>query len=118
MRRINYRDLSVQQLGSIYERLLENELVVADGMVQIADDGDARHGSGSYYTPEEPVQLIIAQAVGPLVRERMTSTGSWNCGKPTTKDYLRKTGVCCGCAVSLSWHQNNSIIRKNGLDGH
>lgn len=68
---INYRDLSVQHLGSIYERLLENEVTVEDGAVRIVDEGAARHDTGSFYTPEGPVQLIITQAVGPLLDERL-----------------------------------------------
>lgn len=55
---INYRDLSVQQLGSIYERLLEFD-VVADGDIAIRLNPFARKGSGSYYTPEPLVKLII-----------------------------------------------------------
>jgi hypothetical protein len=68
---INYRDLSVQQLGSIYERLLENEVKVEGGEIIVGGDGEARHSSGSFYTPEAPVQLIIAKAVGPLLDERL-----------------------------------------------
>lgn len=69
-RRINYRDLSVQQLGSIYERLLEFAVRVdADGKVGIEPDIFARKTSGSFYTPEDLVGLIIRRAVGPLVDE-------------------------------------------------
>ena len=68
---INYRDLSVQQLGSVYERIVEHGLRVQDGRVAVADDPAARKGSGSYYTPEELVTLIIERAVGPLVSERI-----------------------------------------------
>jgi hypothetical protein len=68
---INYRDLSVQHLGSIYERLLENEVRLQDGEVVVGGDGGARHSSGSFYTPEAPVQLILSQAVGPLLRDRL-----------------------------------------------
>lgn len=69
---INYRDLSVQQLGSVYERILEHGLRVSpDGNVEIAVDDEARHGSGSYYTPDALVALIIERAVGPLVKERL-----------------------------------------------
>jgi len=68
---INYRDLSVQQLGSVYERILEHGLKVEDGSVRVADDPEARKSSGSYYTPEELVALIIERAVGPLVHERL-----------------------------------------------
>ena len=49
-RYINYRDLSVQQLGSIYERLLEHEIVRDDGDVRIRPNILARKASGSYYT--------------------------------------------------------------------
>jgi hypothetical protein len=49
---INYRDLSVQQLGSIYERLLEQEVVSKDGDITIRPNPFARRGSGSYYTPD------------------------------------------------------------------
>jgi hypothetical protein len=69
---INYRDLSVQQLGSVYERILEHGLRAAPGgNVEIAADDQARHSSGSYYTPDSLVALIIERAVGPLVEERL-----------------------------------------------
>lgn len=69
-RYINYRDLSVQQLGSIYESILEYA-VETDGAggVRPRADNSARHRSGSYYTPEDLVGLIIERAVGPLVDE-------------------------------------------------
>ncbi len=69
---INYRDLSVQQLGAVYERILEFGLrTSAEGVVEIDADDEARHKSGSYYTPEELVSLIIDHAVGPLIAERV-----------------------------------------------
>jgi hypothetical protein len=71
---INYRDLSVQQLGSVYEGILEFGLrLTADGRVEPDADDEARHRSGSYYTPDELVALIIERAVGPLVDERIES---------------------------------------------
>jgi hypothetical protein len=70
LKRINYRDLSVQQLGSIYERLLEFEAVPdpadPDGLA-IRPNIFARKGSGSYYTPDDLVRLIIDRTIGPLV---------------------------------------------------
>src|SRR6185312_3061314 len=64
---INYRDLSVQQLGSIYERILEFGLRAGeDGRVVVDARASERRDSGSYYTPEELVSLIIDRAVGPL----------------------------------------------------
>jgi hypothetical protein len=69
-RRINYRDLSVRQLGSIYERLLEYDAVLEDGEIKVRLQPFARKDSGSYYTPDELVRLIIEKTVGPLVDER------------------------------------------------
>jgi hypothetical protein len=69
--RINYRDLSVQQLGSIYERLLEFELVERDGALEVAGDPSGRKDTGSYYTPEELVRLILERTIGPLLAERL-----------------------------------------------
>jgi hypothetical protein len=64
-RYINYRDLSVQQLGTIYERTLEYGLEYENGRVIVTVDDAARHESGSYYTPDSLVSLIIEKAVGP-----------------------------------------------------
>jgi len=73
-RYINYRDLSVQQLGAVYEGILEYGLRVSDGgKVEIDADDAARHTSGSYYTPDDLVSLIIERAVGPLVAEKLAA---------------------------------------------
>ena len=80
---INYRDLSVQHLGGIYERLLEYSLTVDDSPRPLAGEGQgervnriiarpasfARKTSGSYYTHDGLVKLIIRETVGPLVAE-------------------------------------------------
>ncbi|MGK2901241.1 MAG: Eco57I restriction-modification methylase domain-containing protein [Burkholderiaceae bacterium] len=80
---INYRDLAVAHLGGIYERLLEYTLVHE---VQAADDyrdkpeidriaaqpaSFARKVSGSYYTHDDLVRLILRESVGLLARERL-----------------------------------------------
>ncbi len=70
-RYINYRDLSVQQLGSIYERLLEHEVVRDGEAIIIRPNIFARKGSGSYYTPDDLVGLIIKETIEPLVQSRM-----------------------------------------------
>lgn len=69
---INYRDLSVQHLGSVYERLLEHELAFEEGQLIQRPNPFARKTSGSYYTPEDLVLLIISRTIGPLVEERLT----------------------------------------------
>lgn len=86
---INYRDLSVQHLGGIYERLLEYSLVVEETPSPQSSPAGGRGGerekrfsilarpasfarktSGSYYTHDGLVKLIIRETVGPLIAER------------------------------------------------
>ena len=71
-RYINYRDLSVQQLGSIYEQLLEFELTRDDsGAVDVRPNIFARKNSGSYYTPDDLVLLILDETLEPLITDAM-----------------------------------------------
>ncbi|WBX86236.1 Eco57I restriction-modification methylase domain-containing protein [Sphingosinicella microcystinivorans] len=73
-RYINYRDLSVQQLGSIYERLLEFELTRGDaGDVDIRPNIFARKSSGSYYTPDDLVLLILDETLEPLIADALAA---------------------------------------------
>ena len=75
---VNYRDMSVQQLGSIYERLLEREPVRLPaepggkpGEIVIRPNPYARKDSGSFFTPQELVDLIVDRTLKPLVEERL-----------------------------------------------
>ena len=71
-KRINYRDLSVQHLGAMYERFLEQELYVSGGgkgQISARLNRYARRSGGSYYTPEELVQLILHSTVGSLLKK-------------------------------------------------
>ena len=69
---VNYRDMSVQQLGSIYERLLEQEPVRnADGEIVIRPNSYARKDSGSFFTPQDLVDLIVDRTLKPLAEERL-----------------------------------------------
>lgn len=67
---VNFRDLSVCQLGSLYEELLERRPVARDGEVEAQLQPYAHKDTGSYYTPPELVRLIVEQTLGPLVSER------------------------------------------------
>lgn len=68
---INFRDLSVQQLGSIYERLLEYRAVSANGTeLEIQQGTYSRRTTGSYYTHEDLVQLVLRRTLGSLVDDR------------------------------------------------
>ena len=68
---VNYRDMTVQQLGSIYERLLEREPArTPDGQIVVRPNSYARKDSGSFYTPQPLVDLIVERTLTPLLEER------------------------------------------------
>ena len=69
---LSYRNLEVQQLGSVYERLLEQiPRRDDDNQIDVTTSPYARKDSGSYYTPQELVDLIVEQTLTPLVEERI-----------------------------------------------
>ncbi len=97
-RYINYRELGVQQLGSIYERLLEQEIVrEADG-IAVRPNIFARKDSGSYYTPDDLVGLIVDETLGPLVEARMDAfeAEAWPLPEdgPARERTLAKMKIC------------------------
>lgn len=71
---INYRDLSVQQLGTIYEALLERRVEASGAKVIPVEDKDARHSGGVYYTRNAAlVSFTLDQAVQPLIEDARTA---------------------------------------------
>ncbi len=71
---VNYRDMTVQQLGSIYERLLEQEPArTPEGEIVVRPNSYARKDSGSFYTPQPLVDLIVERTLTPLLEERKTA---------------------------------------------
>ena len=66
---VDYSDLSVQQLGSIYEGLLEHHFVRENGKLRLTTDKAERKATGTYYTPDYIVKYIVEQTVMPLLQE-------------------------------------------------
>jgi hypothetical protein len=70
LRRVDYKNLGAEELGSVYEALLEYVPSVADDGSTFAltvRGGNARKGSGSYYTPTELVELTLDEALDPVL---------------------------------------------------
>ncbi len=78
LQRVNYRDMDTEELGSVYESLLELHPVVqvATRPWTFAFVGDAAGGtvkgnerklSGSYYTPSSLAQELRASALDPVI---------------------------------------------------
>ena len=82
---INYRALDVEELGSVYEGLLELHPIIknidSDNPAAINflfHEGTDRKTTGSYYTRPELVNELIKSALIPVIEERMTSPKSFS----------------------------------------
>ncbi|MBL8617079.1 MAG: N-6 DNA methylase [Deltaproteobacteria bacterium] len=75
--RVNWRDMGPEELGSVYESLLElePEVSVAARRFRFSDGaaGNARKTTGSYYTPDSLVQVLLDSAFEPVVRETLAA---------------------------------------------
>jgi hypothetical protein len=82
--RINYRDMDTEELGSVYESLLELQPAInvdanpwRFGFIGDEAEGEARGSArkltGSYYTPDELVQELIKSALEPKISEALKS---------------------------------------------
>ncbi|RDE05963.1 Eco57I restriction-modification methylase domain-containing protein [Sphingomonas aracearum] len=68
--RINWRDMRTEELGSVYESLLEIRAYLApDGAFALDSGakGNARKTSGSYYTPDSLVETLLDSALDPVL---------------------------------------------------
>lgn len=73
-RRINYAALDVEELGSVYESLLDFQPIFLERNGKPTFDlafGMERKSTGSYYTPPELVNELIKTALVPVLEERL-----------------------------------------------
>lgn len=66
-RRISYHDLGVEQLGSVYERVLEYEPDPEPSRITLSRTSIARKSSGSFYTPRALTEFLVRRTLLPLV---------------------------------------------------
>jgi hypothetical protein len=69
-RRIAYADLGVEQLGSVYERLLEYEPEPAGPAVRLTRTSSERKNTGSFYTPRSITEFLVRRTLAPLVEQK------------------------------------------------
>ena len=68
--RIRYGDLDVEQLGAVYEHVLDYEAVQERQRLAMRRTGDVRKASGSFYTPRSVTGCLVRRTLAPLVRDR------------------------------------------------
>ncbi|MEJ5241175.1 MAG: DNA methyltransferase [Anaerolineales bacterium] len=74
-RRVNYAALDTEELGSVYESLLDYHPVITfDGRgmphFELAP-GSERKSTGSYYTPPQLVSELVRSALEPVIEEKL-----------------------------------------------
>ena len=75
-RRVNYGALDVEELGSVYESLLDfhPQFLRREGIHQfVLVAGTDRKTTGSYYTPPGLVGLLIKSALEPVIEDKIRS---------------------------------------------
>lgn len=79
---IDYRNMGPEELGSVYESLLELVPVVdlparTFGFVGLTQEGrtegNARKTTGSYYTPDSLVQELLDSALEPVIAQKLAA---------------------------------------------
>lgn len=68
--RIDYRDLGVEQLGAVYESVLDYEPAFTGSgrdRIVLRRGGNARKSTGSFYTPQTLTDFVVRRTLHPLV---------------------------------------------------
>jgi hypothetical protein len=68
--RIVYRDLDVEQLGAVYERVLDYEPLADRGSAALVKTRDVRKASGTFYTPRSVTAHLIRRTLAPLIARK------------------------------------------------
>ena len=125
--RINYANLAIDELGSVYESLLDYEPKLAKepttlnireikrGEFYLDDRGTDRKTTGSYYTDSRLVAQLIESALVPVINNALT-------GKNTIEDKeqalldLKVADIACGsgafiCAALEKMGEQLALIR-------
>ncbi len=112
-RRISYSDINVEEIGAIYESLLEFTPRITDEPEEIEGApypvnsfildprGSARKTTGSYYTHPDLVQELIKSALEPVMQKRLREAGP---DKAAREKAILSMNVCdpaCGSGAFL-----------------
>ncbi|ACV11880.1 restriction/modification enzyme [Halorhabdus utahensis DSM 12940] len=100
--RISYADLGVDEIGAVYESLLEftpqlaetalelDDRSISRGQFYLDDRGMERKETGSYYTKPELVDELIESALKPVVNDRLEDADT----KEEKEEALLDIDVC------------------------
>lgn len=94
---INYRNLGPEELGSVYESLLEMhpEINLPEGFFKLnVVAGSERKTTGSYYTPPSLVNCLLDTALEPVIAKALSGkavSGKWQSDSSVVNPHLPLT---------------------------
>lgn len=112
---VDYRNLGVEELGTVYESLLDYTLTIADkptpikgesrvvpaGRAYLASLAIERADLASYYTPADLVDLLLSRSLDPLIKERIAAAGPNPEDQAAALLSLKVIDPACGSAAIL-----------------
>ena len=110
---VDYRNLGVEELGAVYESLLDYTLTIAAtpigsegrvvpaGHAYLAALSTERADLASYYTPSDLVDLLLARSLDPLIEERLAAAGTDLASQERALLSLKVMDPACGSAAIL-----------------
>jgi type I restriction-modification system DNA methylase subunit len=99
--RVNYAALDVEELGSVYESLLDFRPIISidDGRHFSLGAGGERRSTGSYYTRPELVRELIQSALVPVLEGRLAEVENQAKGLPAETVRNAKVKAVLGISV-------------------
>jgi len=127
--RINYANLAIDELGSVYESLLDYDPKIARedtkagtreirrGEFYLGDRGTERKSTGSYYTDSRLVAQLIESALVPVIDNALKDKGTRE-EKEKAITALKVADIACGsgaflCAALEKLGERLALIRKD-----
>jgi hypothetical protein len=111
--RISYADLSVEEIGAIYEGLLEftpritegfehvNSREYRPGEFMLDPRGSERRATGSYYTNPDLIAELIRSALDPVIADRLSRAGPESAAREKALLSIRICDPACGSGAFL-----------------
>ena len=78
-RAVDYKNLGVRELGSVYESLLELHPLVnasANTFELVSVAGSERKTTGSFFTPEDLITVLLDSALNPVIEQALLRAGN------------------------------------------
>lgn len=99
LRAVDYRNLGAEELGSVYESLLELHPKIHADAGQFELDvaaGHERKTTGSYYTPTSLINCLLDSALEPVVEDRLKEADRLAAGKwKTDAEHREALQIVC-----------------------